>query len=208
MDWLPGTIVALVAIAISWKSYQLAKRSDARSEAEHARRERERAACARLSAALDLGETPDMSGYIRREASGMSLRATLRITNAGERGSGRTVVELFMPQFVSHLSSGWVDDGGQPLDDKPFSTQSSYVDVQLDAGEGPHASWKLARKLDDVASGLPAELPLTLAVPIPDQGVAVPYRIRVQAQYMLEPVETHGVFRVARPDRSGGVIQG
>jgi hypothetical protein len=206
--WLPGTIVALVAIAISWKSYQLAKRSDARNAAEHARLERERTARARLTAALDPAQPPDTSGYIRRDVSGMSLKASLRICNTGERGSGRTVVELLMPRFVSNTSSGWIDDGGQPLDGKPFSTQSTYVDVTLDAGEGPHEAWRLRRELDDVAVGLPAELPVTLAVPVPEQGLAVPYRIRVHAEYMLEPVDADGVFRVARLDRSGGVIHG
>jgi hypothetical protein len=206
-DWLPGTIVALVAVAISWKSYQLARQSHVRGEAEHASREKERVARARLGAVLDLGREPDASGYIRSDSSAVHFLATLRISNDGERGSGRAVVELFMPRFVPNTGSGWLDDGGQPLDGKPFSTQSTYVDVKLDAGEGSHDAWKLRRVLDDVAVALPAELPLALAVPIPDNGLAVPYRIRLQAEHMDEPVQADGAFRVARPDRSGGVIR-
>lgn len=112
-----------------------------------------------------------------------------------------------MPQFVSNAISGWVDDGGHPLDGKPFSMQSSYVDVQLDSGEGPHNAWRLARDLADIPLALPAELPLVLSVPIPNNGAAVPYRIRVRAEHMDELAEVDGAFRVARPDTLGGVVR-
>jgi hypothetical protein len=207
MSWLPGTIIALVAVWISWKSYRLAKESNERSAAEQARLERARSAQAALTAELDFDEKPDATGYIRRDNSGMSLRGTLRVANTGERSAGRTIVDLFIPRVVSNRTSGLVDSGGQPLNDRPFSTQSSYVDVKLDAGEGPVDTWQLRHEFDDVGLTLPAEARLTLGVPIPEQGMAVPYRIHVQAEHMSEPVTLDGVFRVARPDRLGGVVE-
>lgn len=206
-DWLPGLIVAVVAVGISWKSYQLAKQTNARSAAEHARLEAARAARAQLAVALGLGRELDSSGDIRSDGSSFTLRATLRISNTGGRSAGRTNVEVFMPRILSNTGSGWVDDGGLPLDGRPFSTQSTYVDVQLDAGEGAHDTWRLRRDIPDVPLALPSELPLVLSVPIPDNGLAVPYRIRVQAEHMDDPVQIDASFRVAPPDTSGGVVQ-
>jgi len=78
--------------------------------------------------------------------------------------------------------------------------------VTLDDGEGGvHESRRLQRDLDDVAPNLPVELPLQMLVPEAPRGLVIPYRVRVTAENLPEPVVIDDAFRIAVPDASGGV---
>src|SRR5262245_59154966 len=98
MEWLAGTLIALIALAVPSRSYPLARKADARSEAQEQRLPLEQAGRATLTAEIDFMTPPDASGYIRVEAGAVQLSGTLRVINNGDRGSGKTVVELLMPQ--------------------------------------------------------------------------------------------------------------
>ena len=211
-----GLAIAVAAFVISRKAAKSAEASLTLTrdqfeiaKAEHVEFLRELRAHPDLHVEFDPGASPDSAGYIRYSGSSANLQAKITIRNEGDRSSGRTLVEFFVPEYINDMLFGWQDAGGQPLDGRPWSMQSRVLsDVTLDDGEGhTFRARRLPLDLDDVAPALPAELPLSLPVGIPDRGGVVPYRIRVTAERISEPVLVEGEFRVAPPDTSGGVVR-
>jgi hypothetical protein len=210
---LVGLVIAISAFVVSRKaanaadeSLKITRDQFDMAKDEHAQFLRELRAHAELAVDFDPGGQPDASEYIRLTDTVANLRAKLTIRNEGDKGSGRTHVEVFVPEFVNDTQFGWTGPSGLALDGRPFSMQSQRdPTVTLDDGEGhTHATRRLSRELDDVPPNLPAELALQLPVRMEPRGLAVPYRVRVRAQHVRDPVEVNGVFRVAPPDTSGG----
>jgi hypothetical protein len=211
---LVGLVIAIAALVVSLKaanaaneSLRLTREQFDMAKDEHAEFLRALSARAELEVHFYPGADADAAGYIRLTGTAATLRAKLTIKNVGDKGSGQTNIDVWVPTFITDRQFGWTEPTGLPLDTRPFTLQSgSDPDVTLDDGE-QHSfdSRRLSRELDNVAPNVPVELPLALPVPIEPQGLAVPYRVRVSAEGLREPVEINAVFRVAPEDTSDGV---
>jgi hypothetical protein len=210
---LVGLAIAIAALVVSLKaanaadeSLRLTREQFGMAKQEHSAFLIRIGARADLAVAFDPGVAADTTGYIRLAVQ-TTLRAKLTLRNDGTNGAGKTHIDFYVPVFINDTQFGWTGPSGLALGGRPFSMQSGRDNtVTLDDGEGNvHESRRLQHDLDDVAPNLPVELPLQMLVPEAPRGLVIPYRVRVTAENLSDPVVIEDALRIAVPDASGGV---
>jgi hypothetical protein len=164
------------ANAIAGDARDLVARSVELEEASHAERERERAARAALTAALEPTE-------LRSDGSHGNFRVTLVVSNAGERDAGRTEVEVQVPAFADAATFAWED---QRHDSNRVRARHVPEAKMGDTGQWDVRS--LERTLENVSTRMPATARLVVPLPIPREPMLVPIRVILRAQHADEPV--------------------
>jgi hypothetical protein len=140
---------------IAGEARDLAARSVELDEAAHV--ERERAARAVLSAALEPAE-------LRSQGSAGYFAVGLVVSNAGGRDAGRTEVEVQIPEFASTNQVCWEDQ----QHDRNRVRSRPVPGAKM----GEHDQWNvvsLERTLENVPARMPATTRLRLPLPIPPE---------------------------------------
>jgi hypothetical protein len=111
--------------------------AERRATEEHAQRQAERAARARLRIEPRiLVHEPDADLLLMQGGSGGDLRLEITIHNDGERDAGRGKIEVTFPQIVTDTGIRWTNAGGHELPDSERAARVAETNVTARAFEG------------------------------------------------------------------------
>jgi hypothetical protein len=171
------------------------QREDERREAaeyreieEHAQRQAERAARARLTVEPRiLVHEPDADGLLRQEGSGGQLRLEITIRNDGNRDAGRGKIEVTFPHIVTDTGIRWTNAGGHELPNSERAGRVGETNV-------------IAGAFDGVARDLPERVYLHFPISVPQDDDTIydyPIVVRVAAEG-ADAAQARFPLRVAR----------
>lgn len=199
-------VVAIAAAALaylSWRASQSANAISSRAlqitEAEHALRERQRQARADLEIKISPGANHDLDqhGTIWTQGSHIVTTIELTVSNTGDRPTGRTSVDVWVPRFTGHAF--WAESaGGAEVAGLARAAPDPSVKLNESAGTPLYESDRLTRQLDEIPVDLPARLYLRTTFPTQDGDAAYPVDVVVRAEHADAESKARRTIRIRR----------
>ena len=207
---IAAIVIAVVALFFAYRATMIASRALAVARAARrdslqrgpaeAEPEPEREPGPRFSVAVDPGPDHDVGkdGAIWTAGPDFLARLILTVTNDGERPSGRTEVDVWIPRAEAG-DPWWAErDGATPIGDVPQAVPDESVRLSLDDGAPTYETVRLSRVLDRVEIGVSEHLRMCAHFEVKPGRNAFPVDIVVRGEDAGGEAKHRAVIRVVR----------
>ena len=207
---IAAIVIAVVALFFAYRATTIASRALAVARA--ARRdslqrgsaegepEPEREPGPHFSVSLEPGPDHDIGkdGSIATTGPDFLARLILTVTNDGERPSGRTEVDVWIPRAETGDPWWAEEDGSAPMGDVPQAVPDDGVRLSLEDGAPTYEAARLSRVLDRVEMGVSERLPMCAHFEVNPGRNAFPVDVVVRGEDAGDEARHRAVIRVVR----------
>jgi hypothetical protein len=207
---IAAIVIAVVALFFAYRATMIATRALAVARAARrdslqrgpaeAEPEPEREPGPRFSVSLDPGPDHDVGddGAIWTAGSDFLARLILTVTNDGERPSGRTEIDVWLPRAQAG-DPWWAEaDGATPMGDVPQAVPDADVRLRLDDGAPTYETVRLSRVLDRVEIGVSEHLRMCAHFELNAGRNAFPVDVVVGGEDAGDEAKHRAVIRIVR----------
>jgi hypothetical protein len=191
-----ATMIASRALAVA----RAARRDSLQREPAEAEPEPERAPGPHFSVSVDPGPDHDVDadGVIWTAGPEFLARLILTVTNDGERPSGRTEVDVWIPRVEAGTPWWAEEDGAAPIGDVPQAVPDESVRLSLDNGAPTYDTVRLSRVFDRVEIGVSEHLAMCAHFELRPGRNAFPVEVAVRGEDEGGEAKHRAVIRIGR----------
>jgi hypothetical protein len=190
-----ATMIASRALAVA----RAARRDSLQREPAEAEAEPEREPGPHFAVSVEPGPDHDVGkdGAISTAGADFLARLILTVTNDGERPSGRTEVEVWIPRAEAG-DPWWADEDGSAVGAAPPAVPDDGVRLSLDDGAPTYESVRLSRVFDGVEAGASQRLAMCAHFEVQPGRNAFPVDVVVRGEDAGDEERHRAVIRVVR----------
>jgi hypothetical protein len=190
-----ATMIASRALAVA----RAARRDSLQREPAQAEPEPEREPGPHFSVSVDPGPDHDVDdGVIWTAGPDFLARLIVTVTNDGERPSGRTEVDVWVPRAETG-DPWWAEqDGSAPMGDVPQAAPDASVRLSLDDQAPTYDSVRLSRVLEHVEIGVSERLAMCAHFELRPGRNAFPVDVVVRGEAAGSEAKHRAVIRIGR----------
>jgi hypothetical protein len=200
--------IALVALFLAYRATMISSRALAVSRAarreslqrEPAQPEPKREPGAHFSVSVEPGSDHDVDddGAIWTAGQDFLARLIVTVTNDGERPSGRTEVDVWIPRAETGDPWWAEEDGSAPTGDVPQAVPDPSVRLSLDSEAPTYETVRLSRVLDRLEIGASERLAMCAHFAVDPGRNAFPVEVAVRGEDAGDEVKHRKAIRVVR----------
>jgi hypothetical protein len=137
-------------------------------------------------------------GTIWTTAGTIITTLVVLITNEGDRATGKTLLNVWVPRMPGGEPFWAETAGGRELPELGRGTPDPKVRLNLGGGAPTYESVRLSRTLDRVAVDLPEQVYLRTPFVVQNHQTVYPVDVIVRAEGADDEAKTRAVVRIAR----------
>lgn len=191
-----ATMIASRALAVA----RAARRDSLQREPAQPESEPEREPGPRFSVSVEPGPDHDVGddGVIWTAGPDFLARLIVTVTNDGERPSGRTEVDVWLPSAETGDPWWAEEDGSAPMGDVPQAARDASVRLSLNDEAPTYDAVRLSRVLDRVEIGVSERLAMCTHFELRPGRNAFPVDVVVRGEEAGDEARHRAVIRIGR----------